>query len=113
VFSNLCADADGSLLFLDFDEFDGESDSSFAPRWSLAAWGDEPLVYSSAIVHDSNQLLPRVVKAKDISSAGPFVWSDADVHVLFRYSNSLFASLDSDVWCSQPQSYHQLWARDV
>ena len=63
MFSSLCSDDDGNLLFFTDDD-DDEGGGALKSLWSLSSWANDVLVYTSAIIHRDNGVVPKVVKRK-------------------------------------------------
>jgi hypothetical protein len=80
----LCSGADGTLQYFDDDDYDEHFDDGLKPIWSLPAWGNQPLLYTSAIIHEDNAFMPKFVKGQVGTG---YAWSDAEVHVLFSHSH--------------------------
>ena len=67
LFSSLCTDDDGNLQFFtddDDDDDEGEGEGALKSIWSLSSWADHALVYSSAIIHRDNGVVPKVMRRK-------------------------------------------------
>jgi hypothetical protein len=72
------------LIFFDDNYDEDELDGVLKPLWSFESWNNQPLVYSSAIIHTDNELLPKIVRKAAGEGDAMFKRSDAHVHVLFR-----------------------------